>query len=363
MKAVIAGAGVAGLGIGWRLAQAGVATTILERDEPGRGASFAAAGMIAATAEAADAPPAEAALAERARALWPGFAAELEAAAGLAIDYRRNGALMLGPRPATLPPGCAWLTEAALTARAPMLAAAGGALWAPREAQVDNRALARALAEAFRRAGGRLLTGQTVTGIEAGAAITAHGRHAADAVIVAAGPWSGALGLPVRPVKGQMIALAPPSKMEGSGAVLPGPVIWGNGVYLVPRADRLLVGATMEEAGFDMSLAGAVRDDLRARAEALIPGLKGWTLAEHWAGLRPASPDGLPLLGRLDSSHEKGGVFAAAGQYRNGILFAPAIADHLRDLVLGRAAVIPEFDPRRFADAAAVCRDGSSGSP
>ncbi len=338
MKAVIVGAGVAGLGIGWRLAQAGVATTILERGEPGQGASYAAAGMIAVTAETADAPPAEAALAEQSRALWPGFAAELEAATGIAIDYRQNGALMLGARPADLPPGCDWLDAAALQARAPMLAAARGAVWAPQEAQVDSRALARALAKAFRRAGGRLLTGETVTGIEPGAAITATGRHTGDAVIVAAGPWSAALGLPVRPVKGQMIALAPPA-----GAGLPEPVIWGNGVYLVPRKDRLLVGATMEEAGFDMALAAAARDDLRARAEALIPGLKDWTLAEHWAGLRPASPDSLPLLGRLAN-----GVFVAAGQYRNGILFAPAIADHLRDMVLDRAAVIPEFDPRRF---------------
>jgi glycine oxidase len=338
MKAAIVGAGAAGLGIGWRLAQAGVATTVLERDEPGRGASFAAAGMIAVTAETADAPPAEAALAERSRSLWPGFAADLESASGMAIDYRRNGALMLGPRPNRLPPGCDWLDPAALRARAPLLAPAGGAVWAPEEAQVDNRALTRALAEAFRRAGGRLLTGETVTGVEAGAAITATGRHAADAVIVAAGPWCAALGLPVRPVKGQMISLMPPA-----GAALPDPVIWGNGVYLVPRKDRLLVGATMEEAGFDMALAGAARDDLRARAEALIPGLKDWALAEHWAGLRPASSDGLPLLGPTAN-----GVFAAAGQYRNGILFAPAIADHLRDLVLGRACVIPAFDPRRF---------------
>jgi glycine oxidase len=104
----------------------------------------------------------------------------------------------------------------------------------------------------------------------------------------------------------------------------------------------------MEEAGFDMALADAARDDLRARAEALIPGLKDWTLAEHWAGLRPASPDGLPLLGPMGLPHEKEGVFAAAGQFRNGILFAPAIADHLRDLVLGRVSVIPAFDPRRF---------------
>jgi glycine oxidase len=348
MKAAIVGAGVAGLGIGWRLAQAGVATTILERDEPGRGASFAAAGMIAVTAETADAPPAEVALAERSRSLWPGFAADLESASGMAIGYRQNGALMLGPRPNRLPPGCDWLDPAALRAHAPLLASAGGAVWAPQEAQVDNRALTRALAEAFRRAGGCLRTGETVTGVEAGAAVTATGRHAADAVIVAAGPWCAALGLPVRPVKGQMISLMPPAD-----AALPDPVIWGNGVYLVPRPlvgerGRLLVGATMEEAGFDMALADAARDDLRARAEALIPGLKDWTLAEHWAGLRPASPDGLPLLGPMGLPHEKEGVFAAAGQFRNGILFAPAIADHLRDLVLGRVSVIPAFDPRRF---------------
>jgi glycine oxidase len=190
-----------------------------------------------------------------------------------------------------------------------------------------------------------------VTAVEAKAVTTASGRHAADAVIVAAGPWSAALGLPVMPVKGQLIALAPPP-----GGDIPDPVIWGNGVYLVPRADRVLVGATMEEAGFDLTLTAAARDDLRARAEAVLPRLKTWSLVEHWAGLRPRSPDGLPLLGPMAN-----GVFAAAGQFRNGILFTPAIADHLRDLVLGRAAVIPEFDPRRFA--AAVCRDGSTGSP
>jgi glycine oxidase len=338
MKILIVGAGVAGLGIGWRLAQAGADTVILERDAPGMGASFAAAGMIAATAEMADAPPAEAAFAERSRMLWPGFAAELEAASGMTIDYRRNGALMLGPRPADLPPGCDWLDGAALRDRAPMLAPAAGAVWAPEEAQVDNRALTLALAEAFRRAGGRLLTGETVTGVEAAAVFTASGRHAADAVVVAAGPWSATLGLPVRPVKGQMIALTPPP-----GAAMPAPVIWGNGVYLVPRPDRLLVGATMEQAGFDLTLTGGARDDLRARAERTAPVLKDWTLVEHWAGLRPGSPDGLPLLGRLAN-----GAFAAAGQFRNGILFTPAIADHLRDLVLDRAAVIPEFDPRRF---------------
>ncbi len=338
LKAIIVGAGVAGLGIGWRLAQAGVRTTILERDEPGMGASFAAAGMIAATAEMAGAEAAELAFAGRARRLWPGFAAELEAASGIPLDYRQNGALLVEAAPPTeLPSGCQWLDRSALHARAPMLADVPGAVWAPDEAQVDNRALCRALAEAFRRAGGRLRQ-EEVTAVEPGAAITPSGDHAADLVIVATGAWGSWLGLPVTPVKGQMIALAKPP-----GDEMPDPVIWGDGVYLVPRADRLLVGATVEEAGFDLALTDAARDGLRARAEGLLPRLKDWTLVEHWAGLRPRSPDGLPLLGRL-----RDGVHVAGGQYRNGILFAPAIADHMRDLVLGRDTVIPEFDPRRF---------------
>jgi glycine/D-amino acid oxidase-like deaminating enzyme len=296
--------------------------------------------MIAATAEMADAPPAEAAFGERSRALWPGFAAELETASRVPVGYRRNGALMLELRPATLPPGTAWLDGAAARAKAPMLADVPGALWAPEEAQADSRALTQALVRALAEAGGRLLTGVAVTTVEAKAVVTPSGHHAADAVILAVGAWGGALGLPVTPVKGQMIALACPPDGE-----IPDPVIWGNGVYLVPRLKerRLLVGATVEEAGFDLTLTDAARNDLRARAEGLLPRLKDWTLVEHWAGLRPRSPDGLPLLGQSAN-----GVFVAGGQYRNGILFAPAIADHLRDLVLGRATVIPEFDPQRF---------------
>jgi glycine oxidase len=340
MRIVIVGAGVAGLAIGWRLLQAGAEVTILERGEPGMGASFAAAGMIAATAEMADASPAEAAFAARARALWPGFAAELEAAGGIAVGYRKNGALMLETsRPAELPPGTHWFDEEDARRLVP-IGAGMGAIWAPDEAQVDNRALSRALAGAFRRSGGKLITGVEVTGTEAGAAITGNSRHDADAVIVAAGAWSGALGLPVTPVKGQMIALAPPPDGD-----IPDPVIWGNGVYLVPRPNegRLLVGATVEEAGFDVSLTEAARDSLRARAEAVLPRLRDWTLVEHWAGLRPRSPDGLPLLGRM-----RNGACVAAGQYRNGILFAPAIADHMCDLVLGKGTVISQFDPQRF---------------
>ena len=168
--------------------------------------------------------------------------------------------------------------------------------------------------------------------------------------MIAAGAWSGLLDIPITPVKGEMIALSPPKEAPPHGAALPGPVIWGNGVYCVPRPHsgergRLLVGATVQQAGFDTALTPAARDHLRGRAEALMPSLKDWTLADHWAGLRPASPDGLPLLGPTAT----GNLFVAGGQYRNGILFAPAIAQMMADLVRGQGRIIPAFDPQRFA--------------
>ena len=342
MKVLIVGAGVAGLGIGWRLAQAGVQVTILERSEPASGATFAAAGMLAATAEMAGAPEPEIVLAGHARALWPDFAAELEKASAVPVGYRQNGALLVEPsRPAVLPSKTIWLDPAAARSRAPLLGEIAGAIWAPEEAQADSRALGRALTVAFALAGGEMITGVTVTAVAGGEAVTAGGCHRADAVILAAGAWSGLVAdaVPVTPVKGEMILLTP-----SPGAVPPEPVVWGEGVYLVPRGEALMVGATVEDAGFDTAVTTRARDTLRAGAEKLMPSLRDWTPTDQWAGLRPRSPDGLPLLGPLAD-----GLFVAGGQYRNGILFAPVIADHMRDLVLGLSPVNPAFDPRRFA--------------
>ena len=354
MKVVIIGAGVAGLSIGWRLLQAGAQVTILDRGQPGGGATWAAAGMLAVTAELEDAVPAERELAVQSNALWPGFAAELEQASGMAVGFVRCGTLLLAEDAAALD---------VLRARGPVVDAAGareivpmlaedlpGGSWVAEEAQADSRALGEALTIAFLKAGGTVLPNEAVVTVEqkggaATALLTPYGRYHADAFVIAAGAWAGQLDIPVAPVpiapvKGEMIALAPPP-----GMALPGPMIWGNGVYLVPRPDRLLVGATVQEAGFDTSLTVEARDGLRARAERLIPSLRQWSLAEHWAGLRPKSRDGLPLLGPAHSRN----LFIAGGQFRNGILFAPAIAQMMADLVLGKGQIIPDFDPRRFA--------------
>jgi glycine oxidase len=362
MKVVIIGAGAAGLGIGWRLAQRGANVTVLERTQPARAATWAAAGMIAPIGEHAQG--AEAEFCRRSSALWPGFAAELEAQSGLDLDYRRNGALFIAPDEAS----AHTLAERALDAEGlellntpqamemePMLTPLiGGAAWAPDEAQVDNRAFGQALFGAFLKAGGKVQRNEAAVRFESdGGRIvglrTPFEMYEADAFLIAAGAWSGQFeGLsekilpPVTPVKGEMIALAAPAD-----ARLPEHVIWGNDIYMVPRHRRLFIGATVSQSGFDTSLTDKAEQWLRARALALMPALENWQVDEHWAGLRPRSPDGLPILGPTQIPN----LFAATGQYRNGILFAPAIADAMAQTIFD-GKLPPDcaaFDARRFA--------------
>jgi len=357
MKIVVIGAGVAGLAVGWRLAEAGQEVIVLERGQPGRGATWASAGMLAVTAELQDSQSAEVEFANYSNDLWPEFAKQIEALSGQNIGYAPDGALIL----AEDAPALAALERQAVQAGSTLVRAdqarriaplvtgdIAGGLWSPHEARVDNRRLALALAIVFQKAGGRLLANEPVVRIEreggrAVAVRTSFGFYPADAVLLAAGAWSGQIEpatAPVTPIKGQMILLTPPP-----GQSPPAAVIWGNGIYAVPRGNALAIGATVEDAGFDTALTDEARDRLRQAAEAVMPALRDWVLADHWAGLRPGSPDGLPLLGPTAVD----GLWLASGQYRNGILFAPAVAETMRDQILGRASVIPAFDPRRFA--------------
>jgi glycine oxidase len=357
MKIVVIGAGVAGLAIGWRLAEAGQEVTVLDRGQPGQGATWASAGMLAVTAELQNSGTSEIEFANYSNDLWPDFTKQIEERSGRNIGYTPCGSLIVARDAAALAdlerqivqPGLALVGADRVREIAPLVTAdVAGGLWSPQEARVDNRALALALATSFRRAGGRLLTNEAVVRIErdggrAAAARTAYGTYHGDAVVLAAGAWSGLVEpqiAPVVPVKGQMILLAPPPGQSPSAAV-----IWGNGIYAVPRGNALAIGATVEDAGFDTGLTNEGREGLRRAAEELMPGLRTWTLCDQWAGLRPRAPDGLPLLGptRVD------GLWLASGQYRNGILFAPAIAQTMCDQILGRAPGIPAFDPRRFA--------------
>jgi glycine oxidase len=362
MKIVVIGAGIAGLSIGWRLAQAGAKVTVLERAQPGRGATWASAGMIAAATEAGDTDTPLARFARRSAALWPHFARDIEEASGIDVGYRRDGSLLVAHTPqealalqarARESAGVEYLAAEAARAFEPLLAeSTAGALFAPDEAQVDNRTLGPALARSFQRAGGVLQSNEAVVRIEteggrAVGARTPFAVHPADAFVLAAGAWSSRLeGVPrdavppVIPVKGEMIALA------ANDHALPQRIIWGNDIYLVARRGRLLVGATVSRQGFDTSTTQNAARWLLDGAIQLAPGLREWDLVEHWAGLRPGSPDDLPLIGPspLDS------LFIASGQHRNGILLAPAIAERMRQIVLENASPedISAFDPRRF---------------
>jgi glycine oxidase len=356
MKIVVIGAGVAGLAIGWRLAQAGQDVTLLERAQPGKGATWASAGMLAVTSELLNSGPEEMEFAGYSNDLWPAFAKEIEAESGRSIGYETNGALLLAEdaqmldrlaRQVNSRPGLELVDAGRAREIASLVTGnVAGGLWSPGEARVNNRALGVAMAIALQKAGGTLKTNEAVVRIErrenrAAVAHTPFGLHHADAFVLAAGAWSGLVEdklAPIVPVKGQMILLTPPP-----GVVTPSCVIWGNGVYAVPRKEGLAIGATVEEVGFDTALTDEARASLFNAAAKLMPSLRDWAIADQWAGLRPKAPDGLPLLGRTSLD----GLWLAGGQYRNGILFAPAVAEIMCRQILGGEG-IAAFDPRRF---------------
>jgi glycine oxidase len=367
--AVVVGGGVIGLGIAWRAALAGLQVTVV--DAPGWGASWAAAGMLAPVTEVHYGEQALLRLNLAAAARWPAFVAELEERAGVSVGYRRCGTLIVardsddnaalddlyrfqrglglqverlrGRECRRLEPGLAPSVR--------------GGIMAAGDHQVDNRALLAALVTACDRAGVRRRSARVaavrVERDRVRGVVLAGGEALdAPAVVLAAGCWSGTLGglppgamPPVRPVKGQLLHLRGPAE-----APLCQRNVRGLEVYVVPRDDgRVVIGATVEEQGFDTTVtAGAVHDLLRAAFE-LLPEVTELELVETVAGLRPGSPDNAPMLGpsRLE------GLVIAAGHYRNGILLTPVTADAMAELLVsGRVPeIVASFSPRRFATA------------
>ena len=367
MKAIIVGAGIAGLAIGWRLAQAGAEVEIYDRGLAGRGATWAAAGMIAPGAELKDESEELAEFARRSRAAWPGFAAELEAESACAIGYSEPGSLIMAfddaraqalelraDELASSGVEAEWLAPAPLCRRQPLLSAElRGALHIPGDAQVDNRLAGEALRIALARRKvavhenteirGLLIADERVRGV-----MCSSGAVSGDAVIIASGAWLNAFGgeaaelPPVTPVKGQMVAVEPLGETS-----LPEQLLWGENVYLVARRGRMLIGATVEDAGFDTSVSAEACARLVSAAARIIPALADWRISEMWAGLRPRTPDGAPVIGACAVA----GLYVAGGQFRNGILFAPAVADAIRRIILTSQPVteIQAFAPQRFA--------------
>ncbi len=371
-KVAIIGAGVCGLGVAWRLAQQGCAVTVFERGEVGRGASWAAAGMLAANVESEPGEEALLSLTLEAQRQWPAFAAELEAASGREIGYREDGTLFAAvlqddverlrftyDYQRSLGLDLAWLSGREARAKEHCLSPqVSGAVWSPNDHQVDNRFLALALAEAATRAGADIRCGQRVEkvvveqehcrGVE-----TTNGFHAVDAVLLAAGAWSRDVsGLPenlvppVRPLKGQALALG----MDAQAPLLKS-VLWGpRGLYAVPREDgRLIVGATVEEKGWDDALTAGGLMHLLWELWQLLPGTEELPVEETWVGHRPSSRDDAPILGPSAIA----GLHFATGHHRNGILLAPLTADLVAEGILHDRAPeqIAAFGPDRFAAA------------
>ncbi|MER7369439.1 glycine oxidase ThiO [Nonomuraea wenchangensis] len=346
MVEVIVGGGVVGLSVAWRLARAGRPVTVVDPD-PAGGASHAAAGMLAPVSEVTytEEPLLRLGLASLRR--WPAFAAELAADAGLpegarGVDLRAEGTLDVAfgaDDLAALDELAAFMDKLGLpverlTGREcrrlePMLApSVRGGLLAAGDAWVDPRRVTAALLTALERRHVPLVRAR-VTGLlreggpkgrVTGVRLEGGAELAATTVVLAAGAWSAALaGVPVRPVKGQILRLRSPQPLltrcvRGS--------VHGSPVYLVPRGDgELVVGATQEELGFDTRVTAGGLYELLRDARELVPGVTELELADVVAGLRPGTPDNVPIVGPAGD-----GLVLATGHHRGGVLLAPLTA-------------------------------------
>jgi glycine oxidase len=381
--ALVVGGGTIGLTSAWRMAERGLRVAVVD-PEPGRGASWLAAGMLAPVTEVHYTEERLLALTLASARRWPSFAAELEAAAGSAIGYRRCGTLLVdgdeGDR--------AWSDElyrfqVSLGLEVERLNArrvrelepnvspgVRSGLLAGGDHQVHTRRFITALLAAA-TAGGVQWHHAPVTTIDVGGgAVT--GVHCdgdelrAPVVVLAAGCWTGALAgvpagvvPPIRPVKGQILRLAGAAGHPLLGRSVRG-LVQGSSVYLVPRDDgTVVVGATVEERGFDTTVtAGAVYELLRD-ARRVVPGITELELVEARAGLRPGSADNAPVVGATSVA----GLIVATGHYRNGILLSPLTGQAVAALAAGGEAPdeMAPFSPSRFSGAPAPTAPHDTG--
>jgi glycine oxidase len=358
---IVVGAGLIGLATAFELAQRGATVRVYDRGEPRRAASWAGAGMLAPYTEGAR-DDALLKLGAASLAQYPTFVERVHAASGIdprlhlegivhaAFDDAQLGILREHAQ-ALARRGLEFdfLDRSSLLSVEPWLGShVAGGLLVHGEGYVDNRRLGRALAAACETRGvGVVHTSSIAVECDERRVLgvrTDLGFTGARAVVNACGAWAAQLAgvpiksiPPVQPIKGQMLALAMPAGFVRHAT-------WVPGAYFVPRDDgRLLVGATVESAGFDARVTADAIHKLLAAALAGAPSLGGFAVSETWAGFRPASPDGRPVLGLTPIQ----GLVLATGHYRNGILLAPATARFVADLLEGRAT--DELEPFLFA--------------
>lgn len=343
---IIIGGGIIGLSLSIALRKRGARVLVIERGEPGREASHAAGGMLVDCS--LETPTALQPLAVASARLYPEFAREIEVESGARVDLRDYGTIVIPPpehvheRPGFQ---LAELLPAPLSELEPELASVPA--FYLKERSVDPRALSAAATRAAKNLQVDFSSGDPVTSVNfsdgrASGVTTTKTSFPAAKVVNCAGAWSGQISphaFPTRPVKGQMLCLAMPSR------TLLKHVIRSPKAYLIPRSDgRLLVGATVEEAGFDKRTDPGTIHQLHRAALELVPRLKDARILEDWAGLRPGTPDALPILGATETP----GYYVATGHFRDGILLAPITAQLMSAVIEGRN---PEYDLKAFSPA------------
>lgn len=361
MKVVVVGAGIIGHAIAYELAARGAQVEILDPRGPGQGATRASAGILAPYIEGHSTALLELGL--RSLNQYDAFISRVAADAGKRIEYRRLGTLQVAlndGEASRLEEQSRALADAdvehslltredTLRLEPALTTSVRAGLRIPRHGYVGARSLMSALVAAS-AAQGTIATTARVAAVEDSGAtvrvVTSAAHVVADAAVIAAGSWSGEIPLgkarsPVRPVRGQLLELALPQPLLQH-------VVWGSGCYIVPwQSGGVLVGATVEEVGFDENVTDAGVRQLTSNGETLVPRLAGAALVEARAGLRPATADDLPIIGPSSTMR---GVYLATGHYRNGVLLAPLTAALIADLVVdGRSR--PELElvrPDRF---------------
>jgi len=342
--AILAGAGIIGLALALELLRRGLSVTVVERGQAMSSASWAAGGMLAV-----DDPqnsPALMPLCRLSRTLYPEFLERVESLSAQRVPLRTQQALQYVDARVSHGLRMATLDEMALLA--PGLHPGDLQFALLEEGSLDPNDLRAALPAAVRAAGGVILEQTAVLGVASGASgvrvQTASGVLSTGVFVNGCGAWAGEAalgGLPVVPVKGQMLNLhCAPERLRC--------VVRAPGVYLIPRGEgRVTIGSTIEDAGFDETVREASIAALAEKARTLVPELQPLPQAEHWAGLRPGTPDALPVMGAAAMEH----CWHATGHYRDGILLAPATARLMAQMILGETPEIPvgDFSPRRFA--------------
>ena len=356
--AIVAGAGIIGSSIAWRLAQKGIRVLLLDAGKMGAEASYAGAGMLAPGGEIDTPSPVHDLAAEGLR-LYPAFVAELEEETGFHIDFQRLGAVELATsrkewaelqaraeRQASLGIPSAPLSPNDLRTHAPLARQdVAGALFYPQDASVDPRDIMAALRIACRARGVEIREGTRVAGIRPDAASvrieTSEGSFDAAAAVLACGAWSSEIpiaGLAVPkafPVRGHLIGY----RLEPHSI---GPLLRHGHTYLLQRSGGFVVaGTSSEQVGFDRTLDQGVISDIQTRAATLVPALGRCQPSEAWIGFRPASGGDQPALGRAGET----ALWLAYGHYRNGILMAPATAHRIAEGITASAGTARSSRP------------------